>query len=143
MGSCRTIAAVEDTATRGEHSAGAGMRRRDCDEPASAPAGEADSTGGGHHAAFPDGKGRQVESSGPASLGRCGAVAFTPLSAGRRPSSQRVRQRGRELTRALDTYPDSRGYGDRVWAWSGAFGDALDNSCWGPMRRASSGCGQV
>ena len=52
------------------------MRRRGCGGRASAAAGEVDDIGA-HHAAFPDGKGRQVALDSPASWGRCGAVAFT------------------------------------------------------------------
>jgi hypothetical protein len=92
-GSCRTIGAAAGTATRAEHSADAGMRRRDCGGRASEPAGEADSTaGGGRRAAFPDGKGWQAGSCGPASWGRC--CCLHKLGAGRDQAAQRVRQRG-------------------------------------------------
>lgn len=71
------------------------MRRKDCGGRASAAAEEAGDIDA-RHAAFPDGKDRQVAWSSPASWGRCcGAVAFTagqPAKDG--PSSQRVRQRG-------------------------------------------------
>lgn len=84
-GSCRTIAAVEDRARRAGCSAGADMRRRGCGGRASEAAEEAGDIDA-HHAVFPDGRGRQVALSSPASWGRCDAVAFTQLDS--RPGDQ-------------------------------------------------------